>query len=198
MRVAGSQSGAGGSKAKPGQQHKAPAGQRWTRNEQGHSSRGVATAQWAGPQEPGVSEVTQAETAVPRWTAGLDRARTVQGAEGLRGALSPVLAVLDGRLAQAGPLQKWGVPASVCAGGEDAVLWGEGQSQSDTPRAGRGAKPGRREAGLTVEGVGVLFFLSRPGRGLAGTLAVLPALRPDSRSSSGRLFSALLLWVFLE
>lgn len=52
--------------------------------------------------------------------------------------------------------------------------------------------------GLTVDGVGVLFFLSRPGRGLAGTLAVLLALRPDSRSSSGRLFSALLLCVFFE
>ena len=46
---------------------------------------------------------------------------------------------------------------------------------------------------LFVEGVGVVFFLSRPGRGLAGTLAVLLAFRPDSRSSSGRLFSALLL-----
>lgn len=44
---------------------------------------------------------------------------------------------------------------------------------------------------LTVEGVGVVFFLSRPGRGLAGTLAVLLAFRPVS--SSGRLFSALLL-----
>lgn len=44
---------------------------------------------------------------------------------------------------------------------------------------------------LFVEGVGVVFFLSRPGRGLAGTLAVLLAFRPVS--SSGRLFSALLL-----
>ena len=49
------------------------------------------------------------------------------------------------------------------------------------------------ERTLFVEGVGVVFFLSRPGRGLAGTLAVLLAFRPDSRSSSGRLFSALLL-----
>lgn len=52
---------------------------------------------------------------------------------------------------------------------------------------------GDQAAWLTVEGVGVVFFLSRPGRGLAGTLAVLLAFRPDSRSSSGRLFSALLL-----
>lgn len=29
-------------------------------------------------------------------------------------------------------------------------------------------------------GVGVVYFLSRPGRGLAGTLAVLLAFRPDS------------------
>lgn len=49
------------------------------------------------------------------------------------------------------------------------------------------------ERTLFVEGVGVVFFLSRPGKGLAGTLAVLLALRPDSRSSSGLLFSALLL-----
>lgn len=58
-------------------------------------------------------------------------------------------------------------------------------------------EPGRGVGGgltwLTVEGVGVVFFLSRPGKGLAGTLAVLLALRPDSRSSSGLLFSALLL-----
>lgn len=52
---------------------------------------------------------------------------------------------------------------------------------------------GDQAAWLTVEGVGVVFFRSRPGRGLAGTLAVLLAFRPDSRSSSGRLFSALLL-----
>lgn len=52
---------------------------------------------------------------------------------------------------------------------------------------------GGQAAWLTVEGVGVVFFRSRPGRGLAGTLAVLLAFRPDSRSSSGRLFSALLL-----
>lgn len=37
---------------------------------------------------------------------------------------SPVFAILDGCLAEAGPLQKWGIPASVCAGGEDTVLWG--------------------------------------------------------------------------
>lgn len=39
-------------------------------------------------------------------------------------ACSPVFAVLDGGLAKAGPLQKWGIPASICAGGEDTVLWG--------------------------------------------------------------------------
>lgn len=39
-------------------------------------------------------------------------------------ACSPVFAILDGGLAKAGPLQKWGIPASICAGGEDAVLWG--------------------------------------------------------------------------
>lgn len=38
-------------------------------------------------------------------------------------ACSPVFAILDGGLAKAGPLQKRGVPASVCAGGEDTVLW---------------------------------------------------------------------------
>ena len=36
---------------------------------------------------------------------------------------SPVFTSLDGGLAKAGPVQKWGVPASVCAGGKDAVLW---------------------------------------------------------------------------
>lgn len=35
---------------------------------------------------------------------------------------SPVFPILDRGLAKAGPVQKWGVPASVCAGGEDAVL----------------------------------------------------------------------------
>lgn len=53
------------------------------------------------------------------------------------------------------------------------------------------ARAGGSSSWLTVEGVGVVFFLSRPGRGLAGTLAVLLAFRPVS--SSGRLFSALLL-----
>lgn len=82
---------------------------------------------------------------------------------------------------------------------------GEGLDQElpgeDRPRGGgeegrrgrRRVEGGDQAARLTVEGVGVVFFLSRPGRGLAGTLAVLLAFRPDSRSSSGRLFSALLL-----
>lgn len=80
------------------------------------------------------------------WKAGLDRARmglqggrTGDGAAdrrhrwetwlpgntaGRAQACSPVFAVLDGGLAKAGPLQKRGIPASICAGGEDAVLWG--------------------------------------------------------------------------
>lgn len=37
---------------------------------------------------------------------------------------SPVFTILDGGLAKAGPVQKWGVPASVCAGGEDTVCGG--------------------------------------------------------------------------
>lgn len=79
------------------------------------------------------------------WEAGLDRAGTeFQGAgreavplmdvttarrgsreRGRQGqACLPVFAILDGGLAKAGPLQKWGIPASICAGGEDTVLWG--------------------------------------------------------------------------
>ena len=46
------------------------------------------------------------------------------GVAGRAQACSPVFAILDGGLAKAGPLQEWGIPASVCAGGEDAVLWG--------------------------------------------------------------------------
>lgn len=50
-------------------------------------------------------------------------------------ACSPVFAVLDGGLAKAGPLQKRGVPASVCAGGEDTVLWGrKGRAASRNAR----------------------------------------------------------------
>lgn len=45
------------------------------------------------------------------------------GTAGRAQACSPVFAILDGGLAKAGPLQEWGIPASVCAGGEDAVLW---------------------------------------------------------------------------
>lgn len=53
-----------------------------------------------------------------RWGSG-------SGGRGRQGpGLSPVFAILDGGLAEAGPLQEWGIPASVCAGGEDAVLWG--------------------------------------------------------------------------
>lgn len=144
---------------------------------------------------------------------------------------SPVFTILDGGLAKAGPVQKWGIPASVCAGGEDAVLWGikgigcltganvhsdaspgpldaavpssvahflqEGQVQARArphpgrPEDRRETRAGSGSSWLTVEGVGVVFFLSRPGRGLAGTLAVLLAFRPVS--SSGRLFSVLLL-----
>lgn len=55
----------------------------------------------------------------------------VTAVRGLRGSVvgraragSPVFAVLDGGLPKAGPLQKRGIPASICAGGEDAVLWG--------------------------------------------------------------------------
>lgn len=55
-----------------------------------------------------------------------------------------------------------------------------------------------RSALLTVDGVGVVLFLSNPDKGLGGTLTELLDLRPLSRSSSGRLFSALLLCVFLE
>lgn len=65
--------------------------------------------------------------------------------------------------------------------------------RGELPGVNRQALGARGGGRLTVEGVGVVFFLSRPGRGLAGTLAVLLALRPDSRSSSGLLFSALLL-----
>lgn len=42
---------------------------------------------------------------------------------GKQSRYSPVFTILDGGLAKAGPVQKWGVPASVCAGGKDAVLW---------------------------------------------------------------------------
>lgn len=41
---------------------------------------------------------------------------------GRQSRYSPVFTILDRGLAKAGPVQKWGVPASVCAGGEDAVL----------------------------------------------------------------------------
>lgn len=67
---------------------------------------------------------------------------------------------------------------------------GPGLSKEDQWTGGRPGLGGS-SSWLTVEGVGVVFFLSRPGRGLAGTLAVLLAFRPVS--SSGRLFSALLL-----
>lgn len=56
-----------------------------------------------------------------RWGSG-------SGGRGRQGpGLSPVFAILDGGLAEAGPLQEWGIPASVCAGGEDAVLWRRGE-----------------------------------------------------------------------
>lgn len=89
------------------------------------------------------------------WKAGLDRATELQGAgrgvvlltevTAVRGgswpACSPVFAILDGGLAQAGPLQKWGIPASICAGGEDAVLWGREQGCSRTCFTGRVTAP---------------------------------------------------------
>ena len=79
---------------------------------------------------------------------------------------------------------------------KEGAAW-RGQAPQQEGRVGAWERgrgwPGGGGAWLTVEGGGVVFFLSRPGRGLAGTLAVLLAFRPDSRSSSGRLFSALLL-----
>lgn len=73
-------------------------------------------------------------------------------------ACSPVFAILDGGLAKAGPLQKWGIPTSICAGGEDAVLWGiKGRVRAQKTKlffwhAERSGVGKRRDSALALRG----------------------------------------------
>lgn len=76
---------------------------------------------WTGPGQD--SRDTALERQQRRLLTGIT-AHCESGPQehGRQSRYSPVFTILDRGLAKAGPVQKWGVPASVCAGGEDAVL----------------------------------------------------------------------------